>query len=385
MPNKRLLVFCNAIDDSTRANRRISTDSPAATKKVFSMCKALINIGIDARVISLGRGSANNDGMKYHSMQTNILGVPTYYLPFNTSPFLSKLITLIFATTSILKYKKYEGKTVVMFYNRNPVFIGTLLLSRLLGFNGILDLEDGETSNRLRSIFMSFFYDRLCDKGAIIACDALKDKTLCRPTHCYYGVSFLVKNNKQWHDKKINFLFSGTILKDTGASLLIESIKIIRKDSPVWAKNVNFFITGKGNEIKFFNDLESKLDEPSLVVLGRLSDTEYNEIIKKSHVGLSLKLEGGKYADTTFPSKVVEFSSNNMLVISTKISDVSKVLGNNGAIYTNLNNPYDLVQKIKWVIENKDQARRISILGSQNMSSYTNSISAAKDLSNFIF
>jgi hypothetical protein len=386
--NKRLLVICNAIDDETRFDRKIVTDSPAATRKVFLMCKAIRAIGIDARVISLGRGRVNKDGKHYRAVKKNISGVPTYYLPFNTAPFLSQLVTLIFATTSILKYRKHKGKTTIMFYNRMPTYIGALFASKFLKFSRVIDLEDGETTNRLRSIIMRFFYDSLCNKGAVLACSALESQTSCRPVHCYYGINNrnnIKINSELWSNKKINIIFSGTILKDTGATLLIEAIKIIRRDSFFWAKDIEFTITGEGEEIGGFLTLESELKAPYVKVLGRLSKNKYNEILKNTHVGLSLKIKDGKYSNTTFPSKVIEFSSNYMLVISTKISDVSKVLGFDGALFIDSDQPYDLIQKIKWIAQNKEKAEKIANIGNKNINSFTHPINAPKDLAHFLF
>ncbi|MBC8147725.1 MAG: glycosyl transferase group 1 [Bacteroidetes bacterium] len=386
MSNKRLLVICNAIDDRARSNRKIVTDSPAGTKKVFLMCKALRSVGVDARVISLGRGKTNKDGKYYRSLQANISGVPVYYLPFSTIPFLSQIITLIFATFSVFKYKKYKGKTVVMFYNRMPAYIGTLLMSRLLGFSRVLDLEDGETTHRVLSLIMRFFYDTFCNKGAILACSALKSKVSCRPVLCYYGVNTNCDSaDKSWKSEKINFIFSGAILRDTGALLLINVIKVLREKSPAWAREINFIITGAGEEIGGLLDLQSDSKIPLVSVFGRLSKEKYDNVIKNTHVGLSLKKTDGLYSNSTFPSKIVEFSSNNMLVIATRICDVEKTLGHDGALYLDSDCPYDMIRKIKWVVQNKEQSKKIASQGKKNMNLFTDPMISAKEISDFLF
>jgi len=388
MPNKRLLVVCNAIDDKTLCDRKIDTDSPAATRKIFLMCKALRATGIDARVISLGRGATRKDGKYYHSLQVDVSGVPVYYLPFATTPFLSQIVTLVFATFSVFKYKRFKGETVVLFYNRMPAYVGTLLMSKLLGYSRVLDFEDGETTNRVRSLLMRFFYDIFCNKGVILACSTLINNTSCRPVQCYYGVNSSSKTSgidKSWKDEKINFIFSGAILKDTGASLLVSVIKTLRVKPPAWVGEVNFIVTGAGEEIEKLSDLQSELQVPSLSVLGRLSKKEYNKVVKNTHVGLSLKLNGGKYSNTTFPSKIIEFSSNNMLVITTNICDVKKVLGGDGALFVDSDNPHDIIQKIKWIIQNKEKAEKVAIQGKKNISLFTNRTIAAKKISDFLF
>jgi glycosyltransferase involved in cell wall biosynthesis len=56
--------------------------------------------------------------------------------------------------------------------------------------------------------------------------------------------------------------------------------------------------------------------------LGKVEESDYIEILRQSHVGLCLKLPGSGMGATTFPSKVVEFASYGLLVISTRVSDV---------------------------------------------------------------
>ena len=53
---RRLIFMCNAFDDMTRTARGISTDSPAASKKIIQLCKALRLYEVKPIVLSMGRG-----------------------------------------------------------------------------------------------------------------------------------------------------------------------------------------------------------------------------------------------------------------------------------------------------------------------------------------
>jgi glycosyltransferase involved in cell wall biosynthesis len=383
--NKRLLVICNAIDDKTREERKIVTDSPAASKKMFLMCRALSAIGVDVEIISLGRGSVRFGDKCYPSTNKIISSVPICYLPFNGVPLLSHLVTLLFATLSVFNYSRYNGQTAIIFYNRMPLYVGALFISKLLGYKRVLDLEDGETKLGIIPTLTKYIYDNYCNQGAILACSTLDVMTSCRPVHLYYGVNYGSFSNKAWTAKKIRFLFSGTITIETGAQLLIETIETLRYQSLSWTNAIEFIVTGKGDLIDRFTELQLEHKSPSVQVLGRLSNNEYSKVIYDTHVGLALKPNGGLYANTTFPSKVVEFASNSILVISTNISDVKKVLGSSGALYLDSNSPDELIQTLKWVVDNKTKAGSISKIGNNNINYNTNPNSTADKLSDFIF
>jgi hypothetical protein len=385
MNKKRLLVICNALDDKTRIERKISTDSPAATRKIFLMCRALIAIGVDVEIISLGRGSVKFGDKNYPSIKKNITGLPIYYLPFYGLPLLSQLITLIFATISVLSYRRYNGQTAVLFYNRMPAYAGALLVSRILAFNRVLDLEDGETKFGIVPSLTKLIYDKFCNQRALIASSSLIKYTSCQSALCFYGINKGSSSKKAWANKKINFLFSGTISIDTGAKLLLDTIGILREQSPPWTKAMEFIITGKGEFAEKISELQVVDKTPFVKVHGRLPNNEYSKVINETHVGLALKPIGGLYADTTFPSKVIEFASNNILVITSNISDVKKVLGSDGALFLDSNAPDELIQKLKWVVDNRAKARSISKLGKKNINYYTDPISTANTLSDFIF
>ena len=52
----RILFICNAFEDITRIERKITTDSPACSNKIFSTCKSFEKSSTRVTVLSLGRG-----------------------------------------------------------------------------------------------------------------------------------------------------------------------------------------------------------------------------------------------------------------------------------------------------------------------------------------
>ena len=78
----RLYFICNALDDLTRLERGIVTDSPAASRKVFGLSKAMREVGVHVLVVSLGRGRQDGSGRYYRGKVCRVNGVPVIYLPF---------------------------------------------------------------------------------------------------------------------------------------------------------------------------------------------------------------------------------------------------------------------------------------------------------------
>ena len=117
---------------------------------------------------------------------------------------------------------------------------------------------------------------------------------------------------------------------------------------------------------------------------GRTSDAEYKQILARTIVGLALKPNAGQLAETTFPSKVIEFASHDILVLTTDISDVRKMLGD-GALYVEKDDVDALIEKMRLVMENKIQARQISLRGMQAVAAACSPEHVGSSLRDFLF
>ncbi|MDD5580244.1 MAG: glycosyltransferase [Methylobacter sp.] len=387
---RSLLFICNALDDVTRLERGIVTDSPAASHKIFLITKAMQKAGVRAFLLSLGRGRQNGTGHYFRCKVLRVDGVPVIYLPFMHFPILSELLSLFSSIPVIWRMRLRKGKRTVLFYNRMPVYLAALAVAKILGFATFLDLEDGETDLKhgslagAKSRMLSRLYDTFCPEGALLACEALNDMTRIRPTQCCYGISENLPVKTDWSLSTITVLFGGTISEETGAPLLKNAINLLRDESSSWAKTIRFEITGKGNSLEAFKALAEDPRKPDVMVHGRTTDNDYLQILARTQVGLSLKPNEGKLADTTFPSKVIEFASHGILVVTTDISDVRKVLGE-GSVYLDTDNPKELLKQLRWIVENRAAARDLSLKGVQAVSALCASEIVGLKLGRFLF
>lgn len=385
-----LFFICNALDDLTRLERGIVTDSPAASRKVFGLSKAMHEAGVRVLVVSLGRGRQDGSGRYYRCKVRRVNGVPVIYLPFFHFPILSEVLTLFSSVPILWRLHRKKTKQTILFYNRMLAYFPLLIFAKILQIDSTLDLEDGAIDlnhwslSGIKSRILSWLFDSLCSRGALLACQALEIATKLRPTQCCYGVSDTLPTTVNWDLSPITVLLGGTVSFDTGAPLLIDAINLLRENPPSWISNISFNITGKGDCLEQFTALATGSGKPEVIINGRTTDEEYRQILACTHVGLALKPNSGALADTTFPSKVIEFASHGILVVTTDISDVRKVLAD-GAIYLEVDDPKLLIKKLRWIVEHRDAARALSLNGVQSVSAACAQERVGQMLSDFLF
>jgi glycosyltransferase involved in cell wall biosynthesis len=385
-----VIVICNALDEGTRIFRGIHTDSPAASRKVFMLCDALRLAGVTPYVLSLGRGRANGSWVYFRASVNRVRGIPIVYSPFCHIPLLSELLSLIAPACAILRFASSRSKAVI-FYNRLPFYLPAMFVSSAVGFKSFLDIEDGEIKRPVRPSLRRIInrivrdvFDWLCRDGALLACRALATNTRIRPIHCYYGTAVQTSESNKPPKTQVVVLLSGTLIPETGCQILIDAIHTIRQDSETWAQQLCIEVCGMGTSLEAFSALAASEVLPKVTVHGRKTDAEYRELLGRCTVGLALKPNYGSLAATTFPSKVIEFASAGLLVITTDISDVREVLGEN-ALYLTKNDPKELITLLRFVVESPIKASAYAKAGQKNILQRCSPHLAGHALAKFLF
>lgn len=343
----RLIYLCNAIDESTCRERGITTDSPAATRKVIEVSKAMRDAGVRGIVLSLGRGRQNGTGRYFPARVKRVEGVPVVYAPFLDRPHLTHLLSMFALLQLLFRLRQRRVQPVLLAYNRLVHYWLAMELSRWLGFRAFLDLEDGAIDgsgprfSQWLTRFMSARFDRICQNGAMLAASALARQYKGKSTVCCYGVADIIGGQRNIPETgELIVHLGGTLQPATGAQLLIDAIRCMRTMPE--APNIRFVVTGGGESAEALAQLAGEGGLPSVDFLGRVSRETYCRVIGEAHVGLALKLQSGDLADTTFPSKVIEIASTGMLLVTTRISDVPQLFGKEGAIYVDDETPLGL-------------------------------------------
>jgi hypothetical protein len=388
-----LFYVCNALDDATRIKRGISSDSPAASRKIFLVCRALKSAGVRPVVVSLGRGRQDGSRRYFPTTVTRVQGVTVVYLPFLQVPILSELLSLFSLAAlfpTLARFGSGRRSRVALFYNRVPAYFVGLFLARLLEVKTVLDLEDGDidwrapTAKSLKARVLKNTFDFFCTGGALLACSALDRGTSLRPTLCCYGTSTPREGAPAEIRVPIRVLLGGTVAAETGGPLLAEAIRILRASRPEWAARICVDITGKGDSFHFFEKLSKEPGYPEVTVHGRMEDATYARLLDDVRVGLALKPVTGPLAHTTFPSKVIELASQGILILTTDISDVRRVLGA-GALYLSDDSPLSLIEHLHWIADHPAEARLLANEGTLRVARACAPEAVGASLRNFLF
>lgn len=391
--NRLTVVFyCNAIDDETRARRGITSDSPAATRKVVNACKALRGVGVRPVILSMGRGRSRGATSAGGWSVGRIEGIPVVYAPFVGSRVLSIIVSALCPSMVFMQWRRVN--TVAVFYNRTILGLLPLFAARIVGIPSILDLEDGEAvlrggaqaglGSKLIIGITARAYDSLCSR-ALVAATTLGAITAIRPVLPYYGSVGRTKFARRSPRAKVQVLYSGTITAETGSKLLEAALRSIATENPEVARRIVVHVTGAGEGLSHLSVLakeyEKKLD---IVVHGRLAVEEYRELLLSCNVGLSLKKVGGQYAWSTFPSKTVEFAAAGLYVVATEISDVRVVLGEE-ARYLQTDDPAELTRALCEIVSmGHDELTRRSCAIHRRITDYYSYETTGRDLSTFL-
>ena len=315
-------------------------------------------------------------------------GVPVLYAPFSRVPLFSELVSLLAPVVQLLSLHRSADNSVI-FYNRLAAYLPVLMVSHALGNRNFLDLEDGETAAYTNGIYRWLanaskkIFDRICNGGAILACTALRDFTSIKPTLCYYGTTPDMAITPRFQSDTVCALMGGTLNRETGAYLLTQAITGLRHSGESWAAKLVIHVTGTGPSLTDFEKIAASPGYPTVVVHGRTTNAEYASILQECDVGLSLKLNKGTLADTTFPSKVVEFAGAGMLVLTTDISDVRLVLGE-GALYLQRDHVADLEALLKEVVQDRAAAMAKAHRGYKNVRTLCTPSLAGQRVANFV-
>ncbi len=385
MKNQKVVYLCNFLDDITKEERQITTDSPAANNKVLALCCAMQKAGVDVSVLSMGRGRQRGSWLKWASTTRDVEGVPLIYASFWDTPIITHLITA-FSLFSLFVKMKRKRTTIVIAYNRLWHYVPMLLVARWLRVSCYLDLEDGFIENPgITGRFLVRFFDWACSKGSILACGALGRQVKSKKTYVCYGVANVVEpQEKKWTEEKLKVLFGGTLGRNMGVGLFIAAVRLLIKNKPEFKNRIHFVVTGKGDMAEEIEAFASGEAAEWVEFCGAVPRGKFDRIRENSHIGLSLNLPSSGLNDTVFPSKVIELSANGLLLITTRMSDVSKLFSSKDAVLLSDESPERLAGALCWAAIHRNEIFSMAKRGRDVVLHHCSPVRVGKDLSSFL-
>ncbi|MFN7398650.1 MAG: glycosyltransferase [Sandaracinobacter sp.] len=385
MPRPRVIFLGNAIEADVLAERRIVTDSPAGSRKVFMMLAALRRNGVSAVALSMGRGRADGKPGFWPWRIGRSRGCVAIYMPFSHRPYLSELLTLVSAPLAVWSLRHRSKSTTLLAYNREPAHLLAVALARLLGFRVMLDFEDGEVlrTSALRR-WTTRWMDALCRDGALLANTELAQWTRIRPVQPYYGLIEDFREGPALDERPLRILFGGTLTAPWGADMLAECLLRMKQCGENWTQDVSLDVTGSGDRLPRLRKIGALPGHPEVRVHGRVSDETYAQLLHGAHVGLQLRPVGGIVADNTFPSKLPEYVGAGKLLVTTDISDVRLLIGD-GALYVEPDTADRLFDLLKSLVENSEGAAAMRSRGQERLTQACDPGEAVDSLKRFLF
>jgi glycosyltransferase involved in cell wall biosynthesis len=363
-----IIYLCGALDERTRAQRKISSANPAATQKIINFCRAIFAAGVRPLVVSMGRGRQDRSGDAYPAFAKRVSGIPFVYARFVHRPLVTHLVSAFSLACLILRLSR-RRKLAILAYNRLWHYIPALIVARMRRVRCFLDLEDGfalvtgSRCARLGDRCVGWLFNRLCSSGVLLANSALAAQVTIRHRMVWYGMLPELPVTTDWSRLPVGVLFGGTLHEERGCRLFIDAVRLLMKQLGVEQRGrLTFHVTGHG---PMQAELEAFARETNgwVIFLGLLERAAYLDILGRSHVGLMLNLSTHEMSGTTFPSKVLEYTAAGLLVMSTPVSDVPSFFGADGVILLSAETPQGLAQALSDVLADVDKAAGIAARG----------------------
>ena len=143
-----------------------------------------------------------------------------------------------------------------------------------------------------------------------------------KPAIIVYG-TYLIENRttERFNDGNIHVIYSGTFDPNKGGAIAaVDCAKYL-------PHNYIIHIAGAGSDVHQKSLMkrieEINLGESATIVFeGCILYDEYNKLLQKCHIGLSSQTAIGVYNETSFPSKILSYLSNDLIVVSSPSSAV---------------------------------------------------------------
>ncbi len=158
--------------------------------------------------------------------------------------------------------------------------------------------------------------------------------------------------HKKQDRSTIKIAYFGRLSSEKNIKVLISAFKPVKEKY----KNSGLFIAGDGPLRKNLEDYGKNVDGVSF--LGRLSQTDLNNFIDDIDIFvLPSKFE-------VSPRAVIEAMSRGVPVVTTPVGELPQIFQDGkDCLFTKIDDPSDMAEKITWLIENKKQAMEIGQAG----------------------
>jgi glycosyltransferase involved in cell wall biosynthesis len=158
------------------------------------------------------------------------------------------------------------------------------------------------------------------------------------------------RNTWPSNKERIVFIYSGTVTEHYKLDIAIKALAVASREIP----NISFQILGEGNRLVQVLSLANDLGISDKVeLLPTVKIHEVKNIMANADVGISTH-QAGVFGDLYFSTKIIEFMTQGLPVISSRTYTIDKYIPDDSIFYFEPENVEDLAKKIVYVCNNPD-------------------------------
>lgn len=359
------MIHYIAIWGENTLGRKLSY-SPAGLKKAKYVVDVLSRFE-KTKIVSFASGGKEWDGFYKNKLVPWVNNIDIEYcFTFGSSYKLLRLLERILNIVQLLIYLLKVPKTdIVVIYHERYFRHAIKLVKLVSSVKIILEIEEVYTLAGMypkRMIEAEIQSMKYAD-AYILVNDIIKDEINLpsnRPYCVSYGAYKLNNSCSSFvKDGKIHIVYAGILDKiKRGAEMAIMSCQYL-------PNNYCMHIAGFGaeNDVQYILGLIEEYKNKSsceIIYEGYLSGDSYDKLIYKCSIGLSTQVSSElSYSDTSFPSKIVNYLSYGLTVVSTRIRVLESSRVSDLLSFYSEDNPYAIADAIiKCPLVSKSVAQR---------------------------
>ncbi len=323
-----------------------------ATNKIDYICSTLVRSNYEVEIIS--PSWTNNTSGFYKSDFKKIadgISLRTF-ATFGAKNKFQRIIKYIFSLIQLFFYLLINTKKDESIIVYHSVILSLPIRAAKLfkKFKLILEVEEIYQDVQSFSKFTKkneYKIFRKVDKY-IFPTELLNKKlnTKGKPYAIIYGTYQNEKNKRnKVEDGKIHVVYAGTFDPRKGGALAAVAT------AAYLPENYHIHIIGFGSNkdiVMLKNSIEeiSKNTEATVTYDGLLRGDEYIQFLQKCDIGLSTQIPGGEYNNTSFPSKILSYMCNGLIVVTVRIKVIEMSSIGNCVYYYEVQTPQSIAEAI---------------------------------------
>lgn len=344
----KYLAFYDEIDNKYE-NRNIVL---SANNKIKYILNCIEKLELPCHIISAS-GTLGKDPVKKKRTQIS-KHISLELLPsLGRKNKIFKVIDRLYIKLRILKklLKINKSETLLVYHSLYYMRLVTIA-KKIKKFRLIIEVEEiyGDVSENTKVSSSEIEYFKIAD-GYLFSNDLLNSKVniLNRPYAIIYGAYQAEKKVvERIEDGKIHVVYAGTFdSQKGGVTFAISAAEFLDE-------NYHMHIIGFGSNKEKENMLNA-LDETSkktkctITYDGLLSGKDYIRFLQGCHIGLSTQNANAKFNDTSFPSKILSYMANGLMVVSARIPVVTNSKVGEYMYYYDSQTAEDIADVIKMI------------------------------------